>query len=86
MSLKNTVKNLTELQATALEAFRQRLAENLPEVKILDAFAIQHIVEVRLNNDPARDFAAAQQIMKLSFQVEDQFNVTLLPCVVPHEN
>ena len=85
MPPRNTKENLTGLQATAVEAFRRRLAKNLPEVKILDAFATQHIVEVILN-DSIRDFATAQQIMKLSFEVEDLFNVRLMPYAVPHEN
>jgi cobalamin biosynthesis Co2+ chelatase CbiK len=85
MSLKNTKKNLTGLQAIAVEAYRQRLAEIVPEVEILDAFATQHIVEVILN-DSIRDFATAQQITKLWFEVEDLFNVRLMPYVIPHEN
>lgn len=86
MSLKNRRKNLTGLQATAVETFRQRLAKDLPEVKILDAFAIQHIIQVQLNNDPARDFATLQQIMEHSFQVEDMFNVKLMPYPASDEN
>ena len=85
MPSRNTKENLTELQTTAVEAYRQRLAEIVPEVEILDAFATQHIVEVILN-DSIRDFATAQQITKLWFEVEDLFNVRLMPYVVPHEN
>ena len=85
MPSRNTKENLTELQTTAVEAYRQRLAEIVPEVEILDAFATQHIVEVILN-DSIRDFATAQQITKLWFEVEDLFNVRLMPYAVPHEN
>ena len=86
MSLKNTKKNLTELQATAVEAYRQRLAEIVPEVEILDAFATDGIIEVKLNDASARNRVTGKHVVKLSVEVEDQFNVTLLPYVVPHEN
>ncbi|MCE2394942.1 hypothetical protein J4G02_10190 [Candidatus Poribacteria bacterium] len=86
MSLKNTKKNLTELQATAVEVYRQRLAETVPEVEILDAFATDGIIEVKLNDVSARKRATGKHVVKLSVEVEDQFNVTLLPYVVPHEN
>lgn len=86
MSLKNTKTDLTKLQAGAVEAFRRRLAEHLPEVKILGASAIQHIIKVQLNKDPKRDFATLQQIMKLSFEVEDMFNVILMPYDRPHDD
>lgn len=86
MPSENTKKNLTELQATAVEAYRQRLSETMPEVEILDAFATDGIIEVRLNDASARNFATGKRVVKLSVEVEDQFNVTLLPYVVPHEN
>ena len=86
MSLKNTKENLTELQATAVEAYRQRLAEAVPEVEILDAFATDGIIEVKLNDASARKSTTGKRVVKLSVEVEDQFNVTLLPYVVPHEN
>ena len=81
---KNTKKNFTELQATAVEAYR--LAETVPEVEILDAFATAGIIEVKLNDASARKRATGKHVVKLSVEVEDQFNVTLLPYVVPHEN
>ncbi len=83
---ENTEKNLTELQANAVEAYRQRLAETVPEVEILDAFATDGIIEVKLNDASARKSATGKRVVKLSIEVEDQFNVTLLPYVVPHEN
>ncbi len=87
MSLKNTKENLTELQATAVEAYRQRLAETVPEVEILlDAFATDGIIEVKLNDASARNRATGKYVVKLSVEVEDLFNVTLLPYVVPHES
>lgn len=86
MSLKNTKKNLTKLQATAVEVYRQRLAKVVPEVEILDAFATDGIIEVKLNDASARKRATGKHVVKLSVEVEDQFNVTLLPYVVPHEN
>ena len=86
MSLKSTKKNLTKLQATAVEVYRQRLAEAAPEIKILDVSVIQHIVQIRLNDAPARDFATVQRITKLWFEVEDLFNVRLMPYVASDEN
>lgn len=86
MSPKNTKENLTELQATVVEVYRQRLAETVPEVEILDAFATDGIIEVKLNDASARKRATGKHVVKLSVEVEDQFNVTLLPYVVPHEN
>jgi hypothetical protein len=86
MPSASTEKNLTELQATAVEAYRQRLAETVPEVEILDAFATDGIIEVKLNDASARNRATGKYVVKLSVEVEDQFNVTLLPYVVPHEN
>ena len=86
MSLKNAEKNLTELQADADEAYRQRLAEAVPEVEILDAFATDGIIEVKLNDASVRKSTTGKHVVKLSVEVEDQFNVTLLPYVVPHEN
>ena len=83
---ENTEKNLTELQATAVEVYRQRLAETVPETEILDAFATDGIIEVKLNDASARQRATGKHVVKLSVEVEDQFNVTLLPYVVPHEN
>ena len=86
MPSASTEKNLTELQATAVEVYRQRLAETVPEVEILDAFATDGIIEVKLNDASARNRATGKYVVKLSVEVEDQFNVTLLPYVVPHEN
>ncbi len=86
MPSENTKKDLTELQATAVEAYRQRLSETVPEVEILDAFATDGIIEVKLNDASARNRATGKHVVKLSVEVEDQFNVTLLPYVVPHEN
>ena len=83
---ESTKKNLTELQATAVEAYRQRLAETVPEVKILDAFATDGIIEVKLNDASVRNRATGKHVVKLVVEVEDKFNVTLLPYVVPHEN
>ncbi len=86
MSLKNMKENLTELQTPAVEAYRQRLAETVPAVEILDAFATDRIIEVKLNDASARNPATGKRVVKLSAEVEDQFNVTLLPYIVPHEN
>ena len=86
MPSENTKENLTELQANAVEAYRQRLAEVVPEVEILDAFAMDGIIEVKLNDASARKRATGKHVVKLSIEVEDQFNVTLLPYVVSHEN
>ena len=86
MPSRNTKENLTELQTTAVEAYRQRLVEIVPEVEILDAFATDGIIEVKLNDASARNRATGKYVVKLSVEVEDLFNVTLLPYVVPHEN
>ena len=86
MPSENTEKNLTQIQATAVEVYRQRLAETVPEVEILDAFATDGIIEVKLNDASARKRATGKHVVRLSVEVEDQFNVTLLPYVVPHEN
>ncbi len=86
MPSRNTKENLTELEATAVEVYRQRLAETVPEVEILDAFATDGIIEVKLNDVSARNRATGKYVVKLSVEVEDLFNVTLLPYVVPHEN
>jgi len=86
MPSENGEKNLTKLQATAVEAYRQRLSETVPEVEILDAFATDGIIEVKLNDASARNRATGKRVVKPSVEVEDQFNVTLLPYVVPHEN
>ena len=86
MSVKNAKKNLTGRQAAAVEAYRQRLAETVPEVEILDAFATDGIIEVKLNDASARKRATGKHVVKLPVEVEDQFKVTLPPYVVPHEN
>jgi hypothetical protein len=86
MPPKSMRENLTDLQITAVEAYRQRLAETVPEVEILDAFATDGIIEVKLNDASARNRATGKYVVKLSLEVEDPFNVTLLPYVVPHEN
>ena len=86
MPHKNPTENLTELQAAAVEAYRQRLAENLPEVEILDIIATDGIIEVRLNDVVMRDYSTLHCATGLSIEVEDKFNMTLLPHTVPHEN
>ena len=60
MPSENTEKNLTQIQATAVEAYRQRLAETVPEVEILDAFATDGIIEVKLNDASARNSATGK--------------------------
>ena len=60
MSLKNRKKRLTGIQATAVEVYRQRLDETVPEVEILDAFATDGIIEVKLNDASARKRATGE--------------------------
>ncbi len=84
MLQKNT--NLTELQTAVVEAYRQQLATHLPSVEILDAFATDRIIEVKLNDASMQDYSTMSCVAKLSIEVEDRFNVTLLPCTVPMEN
>jgi hypothetical protein len=78
--------NLTELQATVVEVYHQRLSETLPDVEILDAYATDGIIHVRLNDASMKDYSTLSGIAKLSIEVGDQFNVPLLPHTVPHEN
>ncbi len=83
---KNTPENLTELQAAVVEAYRQQLAANLPGVEILEAFATDGIIEVKLNDASMRDYSTVSCVVNLSIEVGDKFNVTLLPHNIPHEN
>lgn len=85
MQHKNTGENLTELQSAVVEAYRQQLAANLPEAEILDVLATDSIIEVRLNDVIMRDYATLNRTAELAIKVEEQFNVILLPYVVPHE-
>ena len=85
MQHKNTKENLTELQSAVVEAYRQQLAANLPEAEILDVSAADGIIEVRLNDVIMRDYATLNRTTELAIKVEEQFNVILLPYVVPHE-
>ena len=82
----NTNENLTELQAAVVKAYRQQLAKNLPDVEILDVFATDGIIEVKLNDASIRDYSTLRCVTELAIEVEDRFNVTLLPCTVPMEN
>jgi hypothetical protein len=77
---------LTELQSTVIETYRQKLAENLPDVEILDVCASDGIVEVRLNDVVIRDYSTLNRTTELAVDIEEQFNVTLLPYVTRHEN
>jgi cobalamin biosynthesis Co2+ chelatase CbiK len=86
MQRKNTKKKLTKFQSAVVEAYRQQLAKHLPDVEILDAFTTDGIIQVRLNDASMRDYFTMNRVIKLSIKVEDQFNVTLLPHVIPHEN
>ena len=85
MQHKDTKENLTELQSAVVEAYRQQLAANLSDVEILDVFAADGIIEVRLNDVIMRDYATLNLTTELAIKVEEQFNVILLPYVVPHE-
>ena len=86
MHEQKTRANLTALQSAVVEAYRQQLAKNLPGVEILNAFATDGIIQVRLNDASMRDYSTVSRVVKLSIKVSDQFNVTLLPHVIPHEN
>ena len=85
MQLNNANKNLTELQSSAVEAYREQLAENFRNIEILDAFVTDGIVEVRLNYEAVRDYQTLSRTTQLAIEVEEQFGVTLLPYIVPHE-
>jgi hypothetical protein len=52
----------------------------------LDAFATNGIIHARLNDASIRDYSTLSRVADLSVEVEDQFNVTLLPHTVLHEN
>lgn len=82
---KNTKEKLTKLQAVVVEAYRQQLAANLPEIEILDAFVTDGVIEVQLNDVVMKDDSTLNRTTELAIEVEDQFKVTLLPYVVPHE-
>jgi hypothetical protein len=82
MQQKNAEKKLTELQSTVVETYRQKLSENLPDVEILNVAATDGIIQVKLNDASMRDLATSDRVVELSIEVEDRFNVTLLPCTV----
>jgi hypothetical protein len=85
MQRDNTKNNLTELQSSAVEAYRKQLAENFPDIEILDVFVTDGIVEVRLNYAVIQDYQTLNRTTQLAIEVEEQFGVTLLPYIVPHE-
>ena len=86
MPHKNTKEDLTESQAAVVEAYRRKLAKKLPDVEILDAFATDGIIEVKLNDASMRDYSTVSCVVNPAIEVGDQFNVTLLPHNIPHEN
>jgi cobalamin biosynthesis Co2+ chelatase CbiK len=79
-------EDLTELQSTVVEAYCQKLAESLPDVEILDAFATNGIVQVKLSDASMQDYSTVSRVVELSIEISDRFNVSLLPHNVPHEN
>jgi len=85
MQRDNNKNNLTELQHSAVETYRGQLAENFPDIEILDVFVTDGIVEVRLNYAVIRDYQTLNRTTQLAIEVEEQFGVTLLPYIVPHE-
>jgi hypothetical protein len=85
MQRDNTKNNLTELQSSAVEAYREQLAENFPDIEILGVFVTDGIVEVRLNYAVIQDYQTLNRTTQLAIEVEEQFGVTLLPYIVPHE-
>jgi len=85
MQRDNTKNNLTELQSSAVEAYREQLAENFSDIEILDVFVTDGIVEVRLNYAVIRDYQTLNRTTQLAIELEEQFGVTLLPYIVPHE-
>ncbi|MBC8461749.1 MAG: hypothetical protein H8D67_27575 [Deltaproteobacteria bacterium] len=85
MQQEHTKNHLTELQSAAVEVYREQLAENFPEIEILDAFATDGIIEVRLNYSAIRDYQTLNRTTQLAIEVEELFGVTLLPYIVPHE-
>jgi hypothetical protein len=42
-------------------------------------------VDIRLNEASVRDYATINRTTELAIEVEDKFDVTLLPRTVPHE-
>lgn len=85
MQHENNKENLTELQSAVVESYRRQLAAHLPGVEILDVFATDGIIKVRVNDVVMRDYLTLNRTTELAIKVEEQFNVTLLPYVVPHE-
>jgi hypothetical protein len=85
MRQKNTKKNLTEIQSAAVEAYREQLVKNFPEIEILDAFMTDGLIEVRLNYAALQNYQTLNRTTQLAIEIEEQFGVTLLPYIVPHE-
>jgi hypothetical protein len=77
--------NLTELQSAAVEAYREQLVKNFPEIEILDAFVTDGLIEVRLNYAALRNYQTLNRTTQLAIEIEERFRVTLLPYIVPHE-
>jgi len=81
---KNYIEGLTALQLTAIEEYRKRLAEEFPDIEILEVRAVDGTVDMRLNDASVRDYATINRTTGLAIEVGDKFDVTLLPRTVPH--
>ncbi len=57
MSEEKTKMNLTGFQKTVVEAYRQQLANHLPDVEILDAYATDGIIQVKVSDNSMRDYS-----------------------------
>ena len=82
---KNYIEGLTAPQLAAIEEYRKRLSEEFPDIKILEARAVDGTINIRLNDASVRDYVTINCTTELAIEVEDKFNVTLLPCTIPHE-
>lgn len=82
---KNYIEGLTAPQLATIEEYRKRLSEEFPDIEILEARAVDGTINIRLNDASVRDYATINRTTELAIEVEDKFNVTLLPCTIPHE-
>ena len=82
--MANYIEGLTALQLATIEEYRKRLAEEFPDIEILEVRAVDGAVDIRLNDASVRDYATIDRTTGLAIEVEDRFDVTLLPRTVPH--
>lgn len=76
---------LTQDQLAAIEDFRQRLASEFPEIRILFVRLKEGAIDIRLSDNADRDVATMRRTTQLAIEVEDDHEgVCLLPRTVGH--